>query len=79
MTVTGTVQPRFLQSWRTPAAGGAEAILIATNTMHKMADDISAASNLILHIADATANAIKASGSRAHFACDGVHNGTRFL
>ena len=45
------------------AAGGAEAILIATNTMHKMADDIAAASNLpILHIADATANAIKASG-----------------
>ena len=45
------------------AQGGAEAILIATNTMHKMADDIAAASKLpILHIADATAKAIADAG-----------------
>ncbi len=45
------------------ARGGAEAILIATNTMHKMADEIAAASGLpILHIADATAQAITNAG-----------------
>ena len=45
------------------ARGGAEAILIATNTMHKMADDIAAASGLpVLHIADATAAAIREAG-----------------
>ena len=47
------------------AAGGAEAILIATNTMHKMADEIAEASGLpILHIADATAAAIRTAGHR---------------
>ena len=49
----------------TTVAGGAEAILIATNTMHKMADEIAEASGLpILHIADATAAAIKDAGHR---------------
>ena len=45
------------------AAAGAEAILIATNTMHKRADDVIAASNLpLLHIADATGQAIVDAG-----------------
>ena len=44
---------------------GAEAIALATNTMHKLADDIVAAVTVpFLHIADATAEAIIASPSR---------------
>ena len=42
-------------------AGGAEALMIATNTMHKMADEVEAAVQLpLFHIADATAKAIHA-------------------
>ena len=44
---------------------GAEAIALATNTMHKLADNIiSAVTVPFLHIADATAEAILASPSR---------------
>ncbi len=44
-------------------AGGAEAVLLATNTMHKVADGIEAASDLpLLHIADPTGAAIAAAG-----------------
>lgn len=46
-------------------AGGAEAIALATNTMHKLADYITEAVSVpLLHIADATAEAILASPSR---------------
>ena len=46
-------------------AAGAEAIALATNTMHKLADNIiSAVTVPFLHIADATAEAILASPSR---------------
>lgn len=39
--------------------GGAEAIVICTNTMHRMADQVQAAISIpLLHIADATAKAI---------------------
>ncbi|MGE6573015.1 aspartate/glutamate racemase family protein [Psychrobacter namhaensis] len=39
---------------------GAKGLLIATNTMHKVADDVQEATDLpIIHIAEATANAIK--------------------
>lgn len=39
--------------------GGAECLVICTNTMHKMADDVQAASVVpLIHIADATAPAI---------------------
>ena len=39
--------------------GGADFVLICTNTMHKMADDVQASINIpLLHIADATAEAI---------------------
>ena len=44
-------------------AGGADFIIICTNTMHKMADEVDAAINIpLLHIADATADAIQAQG-----------------
>jgi aspartate racemase len=41
--------------------GGAECLMICTNTMHKMADDVQKAITIpIIHIADPTAQAIKA-------------------
>ena len=44
--------------------GGADCLLICTNTMHKMADDVSAAVDIpLLHIADVTASAIKKNGA----------------
>jgi aspartate racemase len=44
---------------------GADAIVLATNTMHKVADTIEAAVGIpFLHIADATASKIRASGMR---------------
>ena len=44
-------------------AAGAQGLLIATNTMHKVIDDVQAATNLpIIHITDATAKAIQAQG-----------------
>ena len=45
--------------------GGADFILLCTNTMHRMADDIAAAVQIpLLHIADPTAEKIKAAGFR---------------
>ncbi|MDZ7747457.1 MAG: aspartate/glutamate racemase family protein [Halofilum sp. (in: g-proteobacteria)] len=44
-------------------AAGAEMLLLATNTMHRCADAISAAVGIpLLHLADATADAIRAAG-----------------
>jgi len=46
--------------------GGADCIVICTNTMHKMADEVAASVNIpLIHIADATAIAIKAAGIKA--------------
>jgi aspartate racemase len=46
------------------AAGGAELMVLCTNTMHKVASAIEAATDLpFLHIADSTADAIKAAGA----------------
>ena len=43
--------------------GGADFIVLCTNTMHKVADDIQAKVDIpFLHIADATAQRVKASG-----------------
>lgn len=43
-------------------AAGAEALAIATNTMHKMADEVVAATGLpLIHIADVTAACIRAA------------------
>ena len=50
---------------RSLQAGGADAIIIATNTMHKMADAVEEATRLpLFHIADATAAALK--GAQCH-------------
>ena len=44
-------------------AGGADFLIICTNTMHKMADDVQRSIAIpLLHIADATAEAIQARG-----------------
>ncbi|RDE19133.1 aspartate/glutamate racemase family protein [Motiliproteus coralliicola] len=48
---------------RSVEAGGADCVLICTNTMHKVAPQVAAAVSIpLLHIADATAAAIKARG-----------------
>ena len=44
-------------------AAGAQGLLIATNTMHKVVDEVQAATDLpIIHIAEATAQAINQQG-----------------
>lgn len=44
-------------------AGGAELLLICTNTMHKVADAVQAAVGIpLLHVADATAGAVRDAG-----------------
>jgi aspartate racemase len=51
------------QAARDLEAGGAEAIVICTNTMHRLADEVQAAVGVpVLHIADATAVAVRAAG-----------------
>lgn len=46
-------------------AGGAQALVIATNTMHRVADDIDEAIGIpLLHIADATGEALSNDGIR---------------
>ena len=46
-------------------AAGADAIVICTNTMHKVADEVERAAGVpLLHIADATADALLAAGIR---------------
>ncbi|WP_413520773.1 aspartate/glutamate racemase family protein [Psychrobacter glacincola] len=53
----------MLNSGKRLKAGGVDGILIATNTMHKVAEQVQAATSLpLIHIADATANAIKQQG-----------------
>jgi aspartate racemase len=44
---------------------GAEAVVICANTMHRMADDVAASVGVpLIHVAEATAAAIKAAGVR---------------
>ena len=53
----------MIEAARHVEAGGADFLIICTNTMHKMADDVESAIGIpLLHIADATAEAIKAMG-----------------
>ncbi len=53
----------MIQAGRQLERGGADFVIICTNTMHKMADDVQAAITIpLLHIADATAEAIRAQG-----------------
>jgi len=48
---------------RAVEAGGADFLIICTNTMHKMADEVQNSISIpLLHIADATAEAIQAQG-----------------
>ena len=48
---------------RRVAAAGADCVLICTNTMHRMADEVAEAIDIpLIHIADATAAAISAAG-----------------
>ncbi|MFI1972796.1 aspartate/glutamate racemase family protein [Streptomyces cinnamoneus] len=50
---------------RSLAAAGADMVLICTNTMHKVADSVEAAVSIpLLHLADATAEAVRAAGLR---------------
>ncbi|MEU9981955.1 aspartate/glutamate racemase family protein [Streptomyces sp. NPDC050856] len=47
------------------SAAGADLLLICTNTMHKVADQVQAAVPVpLLHLADATADAVRAAGLR---------------
>ena len=46
-------------------SAGADFLLICTNTMHRVADEVAAAIDIpLLHLADATANEIRAAGIR---------------
>lgn len=50
---------------RSLEAAGADLLLICTNTMHKVADSVEAAVSVpLLHLADATADAVRAAGLR---------------
>lgn len=54
---------RMIDAARRLERGGADFLIICTNTMHRMAEDVQAAVNIpLLHIADATAELIVAQG-----------------
>ena len=54
---------RMIDAARQVQAGGGDFVVLCTNTMHKVADDMAAAIDIpLLHIADATAARIKARG-----------------
>lgn len=56
---------RMIDAAQRLEAGGAEILLICTNTMHRMADAVQAAISVpVLHIADPTAERIKKAGLR---------------
>jgi aspartate racemase len=58
-----TATTRMIEAARRLERGGADFMAICTNTMHKLADDIESAVALpLLHIADPTAQRIKAAG-----------------
>ncbi|QKV19991.1 aspartate/glutamate racemase family protein [Oricola thermophila] len=55
----------LVDAGRSLKAGGASFLVIATNTMHKLADEIEEGSGLpVLHIADPTGEAIRQAGHR---------------
>jgi aspartate racemase len=59
----GTATQAMIEAARRVEAGGADFLIICTNTMHKMANEVEDAIGIpLLHIADATADAIKAQG-----------------
>jgi len=61
-----TATTRMVAAAQAVERGGAECLVICTNTMHKMAEEVQAAVGIpLLHIADATAVAVKAAGVTA--------------
>jgi len=55
----------MVASARRLARGGADCIVICSNTMHKMAGDVRAAVSIpLIHIGDVTAAAVEAAGAR---------------
>jgi aspartate racemase len=53
----------MIEAARSVEAGGADFLIICTNTMHKMADEVQESISIpLLHIADPTAEAIQAQG-----------------
>ena len=53
----------MIEAARAVQAGGADFLIICTNTMHKMADEVQESISIpLLHIADPTAEAIQAQG-----------------
>ncbi len=55
----------MVEAARCVEQGGADFVVICTNTMHKMADEVQAAIRIpVLHIADAAAEKVKARGLR---------------
>ncbi len=64
----------LIDAARRAERAGADFLLICTNTMHRVADEVEAAIGIpLLHLADATANAVKQAGMK----CVGLL-GTRF-
>ena len=58
-----TATKRMIAAARSLEGAGADCIVICSNTMHRMADDVAAAVDLpLIHIADATAEFILADG-----------------
>lgn len=58
-----TASHRMIAAARQIERGGADCIVICSNTMHLMADDVQNAVDIeLIHIADATASAIKSQG-----------------
>ncbi len=57
---------KMVDGARMVEAGGAGCLLICTNTMHRMAEEVQAAVAIpLIHIADATASAVIAAGVRS--------------
>jgi aspartate racemase len=58
-----TATERMITAARQVEAGGGDFLVICTNTMHMMADQVQAAIKIpLLHIADSTAEMVKAAG-----------------
>lgn len=61
-----TATQAMVEAGRLIQSGGAGCLLICTNTMHLMAEEVQAAIDIpLLHIADATADAVRASSIRS--------------
>jgi aspartate racemase len=60
-----TATHRMIAAARQIERGGADCVVICSNTMHRMADDVQNAIHIpLIHIADATAKAIHARGMK---------------